>query len=50
MSLYPGTSSDQPVLPTVPSLNPHQDMPTAAFFTVHDDIPIPKTYEAAMAK
>ena len=50
MSLYPATSSDQPVLPTVPSLYPHQDMPISAFFIVHDDIPIPKTYEAAMAK
>ena len=27
MSLYPATSPDQPVLPTVPSLNPHQVQP-----------------------
>ena len=48
MTLHPGTSSDHPELPTASSLDPHHDMAGSAFFTVHDDIPIPKTYKAAM--
>ena len=49
MRLHPEISSDHPELPTASSLDPHLDMAESALFTVHDDIPIPKTYKAAMA-